>query len=99
MLDAMGAFETVANVTEAPIILLFTKYDLLQDCLEIKPFKEHFPDYNGAMVSYDIAQYLATLFLRLDQGPAGRTSVGFVNVADPDQFRKLFSKIKSEVLE
>ena len=99
MLDAMGAFETVANATKAPIILLFTKYDLLQDCLEIKPFKEYFPDYNGSMVSYDIAQYFATVFLGRDPGPVGRTFVRFGNVADPDQFRELFSEIKSEVLE
>lgn len=102
MVDATNAFQDVVNASDAPIILLFTKYDLLGDCLEVQPFTDYFPDYSNRTDAHDydnIALYLASHFLKLDQRNHGGTFVRFVNAADPDDFRAIFEEVNSEILQ
>ena len=101
MVDATNAFQDVVNASDAPIILLFTKYDLFRDCLEVQPFTDYFPDYSNLTDAHDydsIALYLASHFLKLDQRNYGGTFIRFVNAADPDDFRAIFEEVKSKIL-
>ena len=93
----MSAFsETTASVA-VPIILLFTKVDVLAKNLETHHFQDFFPEYTGLVDVSSICEYFAAEFRRLDRRSDRALHMSVVNAADPDEFRKAFTGIESTV--
>ena len=87
MKDAMRAFSEINALVSVPIVLLFTKFDVLEKNLGIHPFQDYFPDYTGSQNAFDICAYFAFEFGRLDLRPNGILHIRVVNATDPHDFQ------------
>lgn len=81
MQDAMAAFKEVVSSVTVPIVLLFTKRDVLQKNLRVMPFSNYFAKYTGPEDYVRVSAYIATIFqhLHASSRPNGRLQIRFVN--------------------
>ena len=86
MKDAMRAFSEMSALVSVPIVLLFTKSDVLETNLRIHSFRDYFPNYAGPETASEICRFLAVEFRRLDLRPNGILLMSVVNATDPDDF-------------
>ncbi|KAL8788501.1 MAG: hypothetical protein Q9195_007278 [Heterodermia aff. obscurata] len=99
MLEAMEVFRKVSVAARFPILLLFTKIDVLEKLLPTHSFTEYFPGYSGPSNSSSICGYLASRFQQLRSGSDKALFIRVVNAADPEAFRKFFEEIESNILK
>ena len=93
----MCTFSKISALVSVPIVLLFTKVDLLEKELGIHAFRDYFPDYTGSQTTSDICEYFATEFRRLDRRPEGILHMSVVNAADPDDFLDVYEAMSTGI--
>ena len=99
MRDAIKAFEIVTASVTVPIILLFTKTDVLDENIRVIPFSSFFPEYHGPTDIPSICKYFDGTFRRRDRRPNRIIRTAFVNAADPDSFKEFFKMVKRFLLD
>jgi hypothetical protein len=94
--DSIDCFDTLATklVIEKGkhIKLIFTKRDVFEDCLQVKPLKECCPEYNGDSTK-DALAYITGRFLRCVQSHLHLVTVSTISTYDKTQTIELLATV------
>ena len=94
----MREFRTITRSTNVPIILLFTKLDILIEHIQAHPISSHFPSYQGGSDYNKACDYFADLFQALDRRNQGELHIYFTNAVDSTSFEEIIRDIYTNVL-
>ncbi|KAG7008640.1 hypothetical protein G7Y79_00005g017810 [Physcia stellaris] len=103
---SMEVFEALCNDSDAPIVLLFTKLDLLYDTIVRYPIRNYYRDASKDMTCHQACDFLADQFRSRDRRPYGELHIYFVDATDTqdlgwilrDARRKMFSPLSGDLL-
>ncbi|KAG8526033.1 uncharacterized protein KY384_000795 [Bacidia gigantensis] len=99
--EALAGFQWLTKKTRAPIILLFTKTDVLRRNLPIFPLSHYAESYSHGTNYEKACEYFADRFQQLYTrhfAGANELFIYFVNAVDPNEVKIVFRRIEQEVL-
>ena len=87
------SLETFASLTKkedfksTPIIVLLTKFDLLEENMKVDSICDYFPSYCGSLDPSLACSYFASEFLKLDERPNAPLRIYRISAVDRDSFK------------
>ena len=91
MQDAQSLFESITKLDglqTVPIILIFNKFDLLEQKMVDHPIVDYYPGYSG-----DPVRFFAAKFLELDRRPHGSLRIRTTSAVDYDDLKSIIDEL------
>lgn len=97
MSSSLESFERLCDNTDAPIILIFTRLDLLKDTMKDYPLCNFVPDVSKYTNSDQACDFFADQFQARDRRPKGELHIYFTNTIDTRDFENIWTDIRENV--
>lgn len=94
---SMQVFEALCKGSDAPIILLFTKLDLLYDTMAKHPSCNHYRDASRDMTCSQACNFFADQFRARDRRLNGELHIYFGNATDTQDLEWILRDVRENV--
>ena len=97
MSTSMEVFEALCNDSDAPIVLLFTKLDILYDTIVRYPIRNYYRDASKDMTCHQACDFFADQFRSRDRRPYGELHIYFVDATDTEDFKSIMRDVRENM--
>ena len=101
--DSVLQFQTIANshsLKLTPLIILFTKFDLLEEKIASCDIKQFHPEFRGDSCNIDhVKEFLVSIYDNVRSNAASQLFYShFVTLTDTESFKLMFQSMKDSIL-
>ena len=92
-LKSFASITKLKTLESTPIIVLLTKFDLLEENMRAISIYDYFPSYCGSLDPSLACRYFASEFLKLDERPNASLRIYRISAVDKDSFKEIMDGI------